>query len=128
MKVPLVSSTLLIIISLGSSLAGQLALKMGATQGGSADMAASGFVTTLSMAARQPLVWLGLGLYGLGALSWIVVLSRLDLSLVYPLGAINYALIVVLSRLVLGETIPPWRWLAVGLICAGIILLARSAR
>lgn len=123
MKHQLASSALLIIFSLASSLGGQLSLKMGATPAGGA-----GLLATLTVASRSPLVWLGLALYGLGALTWIVVLSRVDLSLVYPLGAINYALIVVLSRIFLGEAVPPLRWVAVATICVGIVLLARSGR
>jgi multidrug transporter EmrE-like cation transporter len=122
------SSVLLVAMSLGTSLGGQLALKIGATQYAPAGSGAGGFVVTLQQSARSPMVWLGLILYGLSAITWIVVLSRLELSLVYPLGAINYVLIVVLSRFVLGEAVPPMRWIAVSVICAGIVLLARSAR
>ena len=63
---------------------------------------------------------------GVGALAWIVVLSRWDLSYAYPFLALNFVLIALVSRLVLGESIPLIRWAGIAFICAGIVLISRS--
>jgi drug/metabolite transporter (DMT)-like permease len=73
------------------------------------------------------LVLAGLALYGLGALAWIVVLSRLDLNVAYPFLALNFVLITIISRVVLSETVPELRWVGIAFICLGILLVARSA-
>jgi drug/metabolite transporter (DMT)-like permease len=122
------SSLGLILLSVGSGVAGQLALKMGVTRVGAAAVESAGPIATLTTAFRSPLVWLGLALYGLGALAWILVLTRLDLSLAYPFLALNFVLIAVVSRLLLGETIPAMRWGGIAVICLGILVIARSAR
>jgi drug/metabolite transporter (DMT)-like permease len=128
MKTQLMSSIGLILLSVASGVAGQLTIKMGVTRAGAAAVEAAGPLSTLLVAFRSPLVWLGLALYGLGALAWILVLTRLDLSLAYPFLALNFVLIAIVSRLFLGETIPALRWAGIAVICLGILLIARSAR
>jgi drug/metabolite transporter (DMT)-like permease len=128
MKTELLSSLGLILLSVASGVAGQLAIKVGVTRAGTVGIGDSGAIATLITAFRSPLVWLGLALYGLGALAWILVLTRLDLSLAYPFLALNFILIAIASRLFLGEAIPALRWGGIAVICVGILLIARSAR
>jgi multidrug transporter EmrE-like cation transporter len=128
MKTELIPSLGLILLSVTSGVAGQLALKVGVTQAGAAAAEAAGPIWTLITAFRSPLVWLGLALYGLGALAWILVLTRLDLSLAYPFLALNFVLIAIASRLFLGEAIPALRWGGIVVICFGILLIAKSSR
>lgn len=127
MKPQLLSSLGFILLSISSGVAGQLALKSGVARAAAAVDSVSS-VSTLLTAFRSPLVWLGLLLYGLGALAWILVLTRLDLSLAYPFLALNFVLIALVSRWILGESIPWLRWAGIGVICLGILLIARSAR
>ncbi len=106
------------------AVAGQTVIKLGVNNAES-----SGFVTSsrvLATVVRSPLVLLGLLMYGVGALAWIVVLSRIDLSYAYPFLALNLVLITIVSRIVLSETIPVVRWLGILLICLGTILVGRS--
>jgi multidrug transporter EmrE-like cation transporter len=124
----LTGSLLMIVISLACSLGGQLVLKVGASSSGSLAPVGAGPIAVLLASARSPLTWLGLILSGASAFAWIIVLAKVDLSLAYPLGAINYALVVVLSRFLLAEPVPPLRWLSILVICTGIVLLARSSR
>jgi drug/metabolite transporter (DMT)-like permease len=68
----------------------------------------------------------GLLLYALGALAWIAVLRRMDLSYAYPFLALNFVLIALVSQFVLGETVPWIRWAGIAAIVAGILLIANS--
>ncbi len=115
----------LIGVSIISSVCGQTAIKLGVRQ-----VAASGMALDLAgiftLILRAPLIVLGLSLYALGALAWIVVLSRLDLSYAYPFLALNFVLIALVSWLLLGESISGLRWAGIGCICIGIVLVARS--
>lgn len=79
-------------------------------------------------AATDPLVWAGLGLYVLATISWIAVLSRIDLAVAYPLGSMNYVLVTVMAATVLREGIPPLRWIGTASILAGILIVARGER
>jgi drug/metabolite transporter (DMT)-like permease len=119
------SSIGLILLSTVLGVAGQTALKLGVSQPGVAATATSVFAI-IGLIFKSPLVLLGLFCYGLGALAWIAVLSRLDLSVAYPFLALNFVLVTLVSRLFLGETVPPLRWLGILVIIAGIFLVARS--
>jgi len=115
----------LILLSVSAGVAGQTAIKLGVSQPG-AENAAASLVGLLGMIVRSPLVMLGLVLYGAGALAWIAVLTKLDLSVAYPFLALNFVLVALMSRLVLGESVPLLRWLGIAVICVGILVVARS--
>ncbi|MEZ4731852.1 MAG: hypothetical protein R3E79_32425 [Caldilineaceae bacterium] len=50
------------------------------------------------------------------------------MSYAYPLLALNFVLITVSSRLILGESVPIARWIGLAVICVGILIVARSAQ
>lgn len=121
----LTSALLLILLSTAFGVAGQTALKMGVSQPGVAENANSVF-SIIGLIFKSPLMILGLVFYAAGALAWIAVLARLDLSVAYPFLALNFVLVTLSGRFLLGETVPPLRWLGILVIIAGIFLVARS--
>jgi len=68
----------------------------------------------------------GLGLYGLGAVMWLFVLAKLDLSAAYPFVGLGFIATMLLSILVLGEDVSTGRIVGTLLIVAGCALVARS--
>ena len=74
----------------------------------------------------NPLVVSALGLYALGVVFWLYVLSRFDLSYAYPFGALSYVLITAASWLIFKEEIPAMRLAGIGCIMVGILVLART--
>ena len=65
-------------------------------------------------------------LLGLGLLFWLVVLTKVDLSLAYPLLSINYIVILLGARFLFNEAIPIRRWIGVAVILLGISILVRT--
>jgi drug/metabolite transporter (DMT)-like permease len=55
---------------------------------------------------------------------WILALSKLDISYAFPLLSTSFILVAILSRLLLGEYISRRRWIAILVICLGVILIA----
>jgi multidrug transporter EmrE-like cation transporter len=101
----------------------QLAMKAGMAAAGPGHALGHTYVQALT----SGWVWGGLGLYGLSAVLWLWVLSRLDVSLAYPLVSLGFVLTMLAGVLWLGE---PWSWQRVGgaaLIVAGVALLAADA-
>jgi multidrug transporter EmrE-like cation transporter len=125
-KAQIMSSLWLIGLSIATSVAAQTLIKISVSQPGSSNLANFNPVAIIMLIFKSPLLIAGLMLYGVGALSWIMVLSRLNLSYAYPFLALNFVLIALVSRLVLGETIPLMRWVGILLICSGIIAIATS--
>lgn len=74
----------------------------------------------------RPLFWFALISLGLAMLGWLVVLRDYEVSKAYPLLSLNYALVLLASRVVFHERIPPLRWLGVLVICSGIAVVAGS--
>jgi drug/metabolite transporter (DMT)-like permease len=114
----------LAIFSVGLSAAAQLLMKIGAAQG-QGRPAASAMDAIMSM-AFNPWVLGGLGCYGLSAIVWLYVLSRIPLSTAYPLVALAIALVVVLSWALLGESLPVTRLCGVALVVLGVLVIGLS--
>jgi multidrug transporter EmrE-like cation transporter len=115
----------LLLLSIASGVLGQTCLKLGLTQAGG-NASSDTLFSLIALILRSPLVLAGLFLYGLGAIAWIAVLRRMDLSYAYPFLALNFVLIALVSQVVLGETIPMIRWLGIAAICVGILLIANG--
>lgn len=118
---------LLIFIPIVIAAAGQIILKLGMNKIGVVDFAKTGLVNFFLKIFNTPLVLLGLFFYAFSAILWLVVLSREKLSFVYPLVAFSYVITVVLSVVILKEEVPWLHWLGLGVICLGIILIAKSS-
>lgn len=117
----------LILLSVATGVAGQTVIKLGVERPDAVANSAgpAGLIRTIVM---SPLVLLGLFLYACGALAWIAVLRRMDLSYAYPFLALNFVLITLVSRFFLGEDVPLLRWMGIGVICMGILVVARSGQ
>lgn len=119
----------LLLVSVLLALGGQFALKSAMDRVGrigTAQVSAAG--DTVMRAAKEPRLWVGLGLFGISALFWLVVLSRTPLSVAYPFVGITYILIVVISRFFLHEPVPLLRWIGVLVVALGIALVGFSFR
>jgi drug/metabolite transporter (DMT)-like permease len=114
---------LLILVLFGAlmSAIGGVFLKLGAVQSGSIQ----------SLLDLWRLFWnwrviLGLSMYFVPALLWIYLLRKVELSLLQPLFAIVYVITPVLAMLVFKEHVSLARWLGIGVIMVGVIIVARS--
>ncbi len=77
--------------------------------------------------ATSPSVLLGLACFGLSAIVWLFVLSKIPLSTAYPFVALGIAITVAAGRLMFDEPISAAKLLGVGLIVAGVTTVAVSA-
>jgi drug/metabolite transporter (DMT)-like permease len=109
------------------SVIGQICLKTGMDRVGalSADNVGA-IIHTAWRVVTTPMVVLGLACYVIGAVFWLLVLSRLDLSLAYPMLALTYILIPLASQFVLGEQVPSLRWLGVGIVFVGVAVVSQT--
>lgn len=68
----------------------------------------------------------GVSLYALSAISWLVLLSKAELSMVYPMISISYVFVLAISALFLGEQVGPLRIIGTLLIILGVVLIYKS--
>ena len=103
---------------------GQLLLKSGMRQVGPISRAdLSNPLPLLLTVFSTPLILIAIPLYVAGFLTWLIVLSKLDLSYAYPFLAVTYVLVPLLSCLFLGEHVPTMRWIGIAVICIGVVIV-----
>lgn len=117
------STLLLVAWSVATSVSGQLLLRT-AMAGHSGLTGGELFMAAVTSA----LVWTGLGLYVLSTVTWLAVLSRIDLAVAYPLASMNYVLVTLLAATLLDESVSLLRWLGTASILVGILVVARGER
>src|SRR6476646_3410254 len=105
----------LAVFSISLSAFAQLLMKLG--------MSSNQASSSIFVIATNPYVAAGFAAYGAGALLWLKVLSRVELSLAYPLVSLAFVLVAILSWLVLGEHLSVTRILGIGFILLGIALI-----
>jgi drug/metabolite transporter (DMT)-like permease len=61
----------------------------------------------------------------IGGLAWIATVSKSDISRSYPVLALSYVLVVLLSVLIFKENVTSLRWAGIIIICVGVFLVTR---
>lgn len=105
-----------------TSAGGQILLRVGARAA-----AAHSAAATLATALLTPTVVAGIAVYALSSVFWLMVLSRVDLAIAYPLGASSYVLIGAAGA-VMGEAVTPLRMAGMGVIAIGVALIGVGGR
>ena len=73
-------------------------------------------------------LWAGLSLYGAFTVLLIVALRDGELSILYPVIALNYVWVTLLSIILFRETMNPWKILGISTIVAGVVILGRGTK
>ncbi len=69
---------------------------------------------------------LGVVLYAISTLLWLIILSRAELSFAYPLVALSYLFGVIFAKIFLGESISLLRWVGAIIIILGVFFILKS--
>ena len=111
----------LLLMSILASVGGQFFLKLGAIKLGrvSVDNAFNHIVSIITI----PELIGGLAFYALGALTYILLLTRVNLSIAAPSASLIYVFSVMLGYFVFKESIPISRLIGLSFIMFGVILV-----
>ncbi len=115
----------LVLMSVVPAVLGQIVLK-GAIEGLGVTVDSAGPAGYFARLLTTPAVLAALALYGVSSLIWMVVLSKLDLSLAYPMVSMGYVLVVFFSWLFLKEPVSALRVVGLAVICLGVVIISRS--
>jgi drug/metabolite transporter (DMT)-like permease len=117
----------LILVSVTLSALAQLVLKLGMSGGRMQQvLAGDSMVASLLAVATDSRVIFGLFLYGVGAVLWLWVLARTDLSMAYPFVGLGFILTMLFGYLFLGEPVGLARLAGTLLIVGGVVLVSQS--
>ena len=78
------------------------------------------------LATQWPIIG-GLACYVVSVVVWILGLSRVDVSVAYPLLSLGYVLNAGAAWWLFGEALTPMRLVGIGIIIVGVVVLTRSA-
>ena len=104
----------------------QLLLKAGTNAVGAITIERATILTTAFRVLTQWPVIAGLACYVISGGVWIVGLSRVDVSIAYPMLSLGYVVNALAAYWLFGEMIGPLRMAGIVLILAGVFLIARS--
>lgn len=106
--------------------AAQLLLKGGTNRLGVITLHAGNWASTLTRMACEGYFIAGALLYGVSLVVWILGLSRVPVSVAYPMLSIGYIVNAVAAHYLFGEAVTTARWLGIGFIVVGVYLVTRS--
>ncbi len=115
---------LIMAVSIGLAIAGQLLMKRGMMSFGTFPV--SQLLFNIIPMFLNPWVFTGLVAFGLSSVFWLVVLSRMELSLVYPMVSVAYVIVALLSWYFFRENLTLIRWAGIAVIVLGVVLISRS--
>ncbi len=106
--------------------AAQLLLKAGTNSVGAFVFTADNLFPVGIKLASNPYILGGLGCYAISVVLWIMALSRVEVSLAYPMLSIGYVINAFAAWQLFGETLTAQRLVGIGTIIVGVFLVARS--
>ena len=106
--------------------AAQLLLKAGTNAVGPFDFAAANAVPVGMKLAFDPHIQGGIACYVVSVVIWILALSRVEVSIAYPMLSIGYVVNAVAAYYLFGEAVSPMRLVGIGIIILGVFIVARS--
>jgi drug/metabolite transporter (DMT)-like permease len=132
-------TVVLLVVSIGLAVAGQIAMKAGMNDVTKVDPKTHVAAQPLKMNDfKHPITLIkrvfkdgpwavgGIILYAISALFWFVVLSRTSLSVAYPMVAAGYVVVVLYSKYVFIEPVKMIAWVGLAFIVVGVIITAQG--
>lgn len=116
----------LILFEVFLNVAAQITLKVAMDRIGHFEFTWSNFMPIFFQVILSPWIWLGVTIYVLSLVIWLAVLSRIQVSLAYPLTSLGYVLNAVAAYYLIGEHVSFLRIAGILVIVFGVVLLARS--
>jgi multidrug transporter EmrE-like cation transporter len=105
----------------------QLLLKAGVNAIGAFAFSRDNLIPVGIKLATQIPILAGLACYVVSVVVWILGLSRVDVSVAYPMLSLGYVVNAAAAWWLFGEQVTPERALGIGVILVGVYIVARSA-
>lgn len=106
--------------------AAQLFLKAGTLRIGEFAFSADNIVPVGWQLATQPFIVAGVACYVISLVVWIMGLSRVPVSIAYPMLSIGYIVSAIAAWYLFGESLTAQKMIGIGFIVIGVYLVAKS--
>lgn len=104
----------------------QLLLKAGTNRIGEFAFSMENLVPIGTRIAMSPPILAGLACYVVSVVVWILALSRVPVSVAYPMLSIGYIVNAIAAWWLFGESLAMQKLVGIGFIVIGVFLVARS--
>ena len=104
----------------------QLLLKAGTNSIGLFEFSRDNILPVGWKLAAEPHIVGGIGCYVISVVVWIMALSRVEVSIAYPMLSVGYVVNALAAWYLFGETVTPMRIVGIGVIIIGVYMVARS--
>ncbi len=116
----------LILVGVLLNAGAQLLLKAGTNAVGRFDFTlANAMPIGVKLATQLPII-AGIACYVVSVVVWILALSRVQVSIAYPMLSIGYVVNALIAWQLFGEDLNVQRWVGIGFIIVGVFMVARS--
>lgn len=106
--------------------AAQLLLKAGTNSVGTFAFSLENALPVGWRLATEPHIVGGLACYVVSVVVWIMALSRVEVSIAYPMLSVGYVVNAVAAWYLFGEAVSATRLVGIGIIIVGVYIVARS--
>lgn len=121
------TSYLLLLTGVMLNAAAQLLLKAGMNRIGHFEFSyANAWPIGLQAATNLPII-AGLTCYVVSVVIWMMVLSRLEVSIAYPMVSIGYVVTAIAAWHFFGENLTPMRIAGIAVIIMGVFMVSKTA-
>lgn len=117
---------LMIVTGVLLNAAAQLLLKAGTRVLGVIEVRSGAMLGSAFNVITQPYIVGGLACYVLSVGIWIVALSRVEVSVAYPMLSLGYVVNALAAWWLFGEVLTPAKLVGMLVILAGVFILARA--
>ena len=104
----------------------QLLLKAGTNSVGVFEFSRDNLLPVGWKLATEPHIVGGLACYVISVMVWIMALSRVEVSIAYPLLSVGYVVNAIAAYYLFGEAVTPMRLAGIAVIIIGVVLVTRS--
>jgi drug/metabolite transporter (DMT)-like permease len=118
----LVVALICILLAVGA----QTLMKLAIVRSGGMPVLEIGIAGLIRKFMSVPYIFVSFGLYALSAVLWLEVLSKLDLSVAFPMVSLTYVATLFVGRFLFDEPVSLYRVFGVLLICSGVFFVIRS--
>jgi len=116
----------LLLIGILFSVSGELMLKHGMNKVGTLSLNPTLFISSLVRTFTTPYVLAGFALVFCGSIFWLAVISRIQLSIAYPMLSLSYVIALLASWRLFGEQPTATKLVGVVIIVLGVVVISRA--
>ncbi len=116
----------LLMTGVGLNAGAQLLLKAGTNAVGVFAFSRENLLPVGWKIATEPHIISGLACYLVSVVVWIMALSRVEVSVAYPLLSVGYVVNAIAAWYLFGEAVTVTRLIGIGIIIVGVYIVAHS--